>query len=118
MLMTLPIPLYSTTRLFADDSSLAVSSSDTSLIESTLNNDLKRISSWAKQWLVRFNPLKTEVMFFTLSNQIQPNIMFDGTLLNFVGHHKHLGLLFTANGSWHKHISQIIKSAINEDAKI
>ena len=103
--------LVSTTRLFADDSSLAVSSSDTSVIESTLNNDLKKISSWAKQWLVKFNPLKTEVMFFTLSNQIQPNIMFDGTLLNFVEHHKHLGLWLTDNGSWHEHISQMIKSA-------
>ena len=51
--------LLSITRLFADDSSLAVSSHNIADMETTLNNDLNIITNWSKQWLVNFNPSKT-----------------------------------------------------------
>ena len=57
--------LLSMSRLYADDSSLAVSSDNIGYIETTLNHDLLTISNWAQQWLVNFNPSKTEVMFLT-----------------------------------------------------
>ena len=44
--------LLSISRLFADDSSLSVSSNDTAIIESILNHDLDCINQWAKKWLV------------------------------------------------------------------
>ena len=50
--------------LFADDTCLyePVAESRTSIAK--LNHDLERLSSWAKQWLVNFNPTKTKFMVF------------------------------------------------------
>ena len=58
--------LLSLTRLFADDSSLFFSASNPRDIESILSHDLALISSWAKVWLVDFNPVKTEALRFSL----------------------------------------------------
>lgn len=105
--------LSSTTRLFADDSSLAVSSDNNNIIEDTLNNDLNLLSNWAEKWLVKFNPLKTEVMYCSLSKQIRnlPTLFFQDTQLGFTDNHKHLGVTFSNDGSWHTHIANISNSA-------
>ncbi len=103
--------LLSITRLFADDSSLAISTSNISHMEDVLNADLCKLTQWSKKWLVNFNPAKTEVMFFSLVNTDRPTLYFDNTRLNFVEHHKHLGLIYSENGSWHQHISSIVSSA-------
>ncbi len=97
--------LTSMTRLFADDSSLAVSSADPHLIETTINNDLVSLSNWSKQWLVKFNPIKTEVMYFSLSNQHRPTLLFNDTPLTSFDNHRHLGLTLSHDGTWHEHIS-------------
>ena len=82
------------------------------IIESVLNHDLDCINQWAKKWLVEFNPSKTEVMFFSLSkSQNRPNLTFAETHLSFVKDHKHLGITLSEDGSWHKHIDNITKSA-------
>ena len=52
--------LLSITRIFADDTSLAFTASNVTDIEGILNHDLCVISDWSKQWLVDFNPNKTE----------------------------------------------------------
>ena len=54
-------------RLFADDTSLSYSSIDLHQIEMILNEDLRKLSVWAKKWLIVFNPLKTEVMLISNS---------------------------------------------------
>ena len=36
-------------------------------LERIINHDLALISCWAKQWLVTFNPSKTEAMLFSTS---------------------------------------------------
>ena len=103
--------LLSVTRLFADDSSLAISSEDIDYMEFILNDDLITLNEWSKQWLVKLNPNKTEVIFFSLGNHRQPNLYFNDTRLNFVTNHKHLGLTLSENGKWHEHINSISKSA-------
>ena len=105
--------LSSITRLFADDSSLAVSSNNVQFIENILNQDLQRIADWAKQWLVNFNPSKTEALFLSLSrtNRIPPDLYFQNTQLTFVESHTHLGVSLSSDGSWHTHISNITSSA-------
>ena len=101
--------LLSLTRLFADDSSLFYSAATIKDIEGIINHDLRMLVSWAA---INFNPLKTEVMLFTLKFiESFPNIIFDGTPIKFVTEHKHLGLAFSSNGQWHCHIENIIKSA-------
>ena len=59
-------PLLSFTRLFADDSSLFYAAANIADIAGIINHDLQLLSNWAKQWLVTFNPLKTEAVLFTL----------------------------------------------------
>jgi len=68
--------LLSITRLFADDTSLSCTTSHLSDIEGIVNHDLYQINLWAKNWLVDFNPQKTEAILFTTQK------MFD--YLNFI----------------------------------
>ena len=94
--------------LFADDSSLFYSAANIKDIEGIINHDLRMLVSWAAQWLINFNPLKTEAMLFTLRLiESLPNLIFDGTRIKFVTEHKHLGLAFSNNGQWHNHIENI-----------
>ena len=57
--------LLSLIRLF-DDSSLFYTAATIKDIEGIINDDLRMLVRWAAQWLINFNPLKTEVMLFTL----------------------------------------------------
>ena len=68
--------LLSLTRLFADDSSLFYAAANIADIAGIINRDLQLLSNWAKQWLVTFNPLKTEAVLFTLKNYIYYHILF------------------------------------------
>ena len=83
----------SLTRLFADDSYLYFSAPTLNDLEGIINNDLALISRWAKQWLMTFNPSKTEAMLFSSSfshNDFKAD--FYNTLISFVDNHKHLGI--------------------------
>ena len=92
------------TRLFADDSSLFISTSNILDIEGIVKHDLLIISQWAKQWLVKFNPNKTEAILFALRYLDNlPNLIFDGVNIEFVGQHRHLCLTLSGNGKWHNH---------------
>ncbi len=103
--------LLSIVRLFADDSSLSFSSTNVDDLEGIINYDLLTISDWAKQWLVSFNPNKTEAMILTLRQLDRPlNLNFQNTPITFVDDHKHLGLTLSSNGKWHTHIQHIINS--------
>ena len=71
-------------------------------------------TAWAKQWLVSFNPLKTEAVLLTLKLfETFPNLFFNDTEIKFVQDHKHLGLTLSSNEQWHTHIKTIIASATN-----
>ena len=59
--------LLGSSRLFADDTSLSCSVSNISDIEGIMNHDLVMWSDWSNQWLISFNPMKTEAILF--SNQ-------------------------------------------------
>jgi len=54
--------ILSTTRLFADDTSLASTTSSIDDLQGINSHDLREISKWSKQWLVTFNPDKTVVL--------------------------------------------------------
>ena len=56
--------IHSSIRLFADDTSLYIIVDDPVDAAYQLNNDLLKIHEWAKQWLVKFNPAKSESMIF------------------------------------------------------
>ena len=104
--------LLSLTRLYADDSSLFCSTTSLRDMEGILNHNFQLISAWSERWLVNFNPNKTEALFFCNKNtQSNPVLRFDNTPINFVQHHKHLGLTLSNNCNWNKHIEIILGSA-------
>lgn len=78
-----------------------------------MNTDLITVNQWAKDWLVTFNPNKTEIIMFTLKKITHdaPVIMFGDTQLHLSTSHKHLGLTFSDNGKWSTHIDDIITKA-------
>ena len=98
--------------MFADDTSLAFSSSDVKDTEGILNHDIRMIASWAKQWLVSFNPNKTvAILFSTVFDFVKPSLIFNNTILDLVDNHKYLGLTLSSDGKWHAHIDNILTSA-------
>jgi len=67
--------LLSITRLVANDTSLATTTTKVEDLQGILNHDLSEITKWLKQWLVTFNPAKTEVLYF--GNQTSPLLKFN-----------------------------------------
>ena len=78
-----------------------------------LNLDLDKIMAWAKKWLVRFNPVKTEAFLASrkLNKPIHPPLLMEGTQIFEVESHKHLGLIFKSDCSWHNHIDYVKEKA-------
>ena len=82
--------LLSLTRSFANDSSLFCSAASIQDIESIINHDLRILISRANQWLIKLNTSKTEAILFTLRHfEKNPNLIFNGTQIQFVDDHKH-----------------------------
>ena len=80
--------LLSLTRLFADDSSLFYSAAHIADIAGIINHDLQLLTNWAKQLPVTLNPLKTEVVLFTLKKlDYLPQLVFDNIPISFVDSH-------------------------------
>ena len=100
-------------RLFADDTSLYIVVENPVTAANLLNNNLRRVHSWAGIWLVDFNASKTESMLLTRKRNrpIHPNLIMDNTILKEVVTHKHLGLIFSQNCGWQAHIEDILKKA-------
>ena len=87
--------ILSITRLFADDTSLASTTSTIDDLQSIINHALREISKWSKQWLVTFNPDKTEVLYF--GNCQPPLLEFNNTVLSTTFDHKHLGVTLSGD---------------------
>ena len=101
--------LLSLTRLFADDSSLFYSAAHIDDIAGVINHDMQLLSIWARQWLVTFNPLKTEDFLLTLKRiNILTQLIFDNIPINFVNGHKDLGVTFSNTGQMHSHIENVV----------
>ena len=107
--------INSSIRLFADDTSLYIIVDDTIQAAETLNSDLEKNSRWAQQWLVTFNPAKSESILFSrkLNKPYHPPVSMDETQINEVTSHKHLGVIFSNDCSWHNHIEHIKTKAWN-----
>ena len=99
-------------RLFADDRSLQQSSYNVLDIEYKLNHDLQVLETWSNMWLLKFNPSKTKVVYFSRNaNAIVPKLFFQGDRLECGSVHRHLGLLLSHNLSWSEYISSIVEKA-------
>ena len=93
--------LSSKAKLFADDTSLFSVIHDIATSANELNNDLKKISDWAFQWKMSFNPdpskQSQEVIFSRkLKNVSHPLLVIDNANVSSCKSQKHLGILLDA----------------------
>ena len=107
------IELHASVRLFADDTSLYIIVENPITAAFTLSDDLNFISTWASDWLVRFNATKTlSIILSLLKNPpLHPTLYMNNTPIATTASHKHLGLTFSNNCSWNEHINNITKTA-------
>lgn len=100
-------------RLFADDTSLSIVVENPVSAAQILNFDLDKIANWAKTWLVTFNPVKTETLLISrkLLQTVHPPLYMLNQQISEVDMHKHLGIFFSNDCSWHKHINYIKEKA-------
>jgi hypothetical protein len=99
-------------NLFADDTILMKTYTSSRDAENTLNSDLLKIENWASKWLVEFNPVKTFFINFSLKQKKSIlNLKFKNEKIVQVSEHKHLGVYFTSDMTWSKHINYISSKA-------
>jgi hypothetical protein len=97
--------------IYADDTTLIAFGESTHDTTNMLNRDLDKISKWASKWKTKFNADKSTDMIFSkglLNNS--PPIFLDGTIIDRVSTHKHLGVILTSNLDWDSHLKKIIKN--------
>ena len=101
--------IESTTKLFADDTSIYLSLADELNRTRILNTDLETINIWAKTWKVSFNSQKTELLNICKRNTIMDNqLIFDDSVLQPSTFHKHLGLTLQGNCKWDSHVISLV----------
>ena len=100
-------------RLFADDTSLFIIVNNPTTAALCLNSDLEKLSRWAAIWLVTFNPSKNESLLISrkINKPIHPPLYMQNVQIQEVSSHKHLGLYFSNDCSWHQHIDYIKQKA-------
>ena len=109
--------LSTTANLFADDRSLFSIVQNANTSASHLNNDLSKISNWAFQWKMIFNPDPSkraqEVIF---SRKIQktchPSIYFNNKSVKQVPSQKHLGLILDNKLIFQEHLQNILTKVL------
>ena len=112
----LPDNLESKPKVFADDTSLFSIVADQQLTADQLIRDLNRISEWARQWKMSFNPdpSKQAVEVYFTVRLVQPNppvISFNNTDITSSDYQKHLGLILDTRLSFEHHLEEKIKKA-------
>jgi hypothetical protein len=100
----------SLSRLFADDTSLGYASQDEAQIKYVINHDLHELGDCSKRWLMSLNPDKTEMLFKNVEISTNINFYFDGKLIPLTLDHKHLGITFSEEAKWNKHVENLMQS--------
>ena len=100
-------------KLFADDTSLFSVVRDINTSATHLNNDLRKISNWAFQWKMSFNPDPSkqaqEVIFSRKLQKIShPSIYFNNNPIEQVSSQKHLGMILDAKLNFQEHIKHLL----------
>ena len=105
--------LRTAAKLFADDTSHFFIVQNVNTSANHLNSDLSKISNWAFQWKMSFNPDPSkqaqEVIF---SRKIQktchPSIYFNNKSVKQVPSQKHLGLILDNKLNFQEHLKNIL----------
>ena len=100
-------------RLFADDTILYIFIDNPIQSAQALNDDLARISQWAREWLVKFSAPKTKTMTISRKRKRQhaPPLIMNNVTLDEVPSYKHLGVKISNNLLWNEHIEETVVNA-------
>ena len=98
--------LSSTVKLFTDDTSILTIDFDITSSTKQLSDDVEKISDWAYQWKMSFNPDLSrearEVIFSRKSFRVDhPAVTFNNSCVAWTSCQKHLGLYEKLNLSHH-----------------
>ena len=112
----LPENLESKVRIFADDTSLFSTIINPLTCTRKLEVDLERISVWACQWKMSFNPDPTkqavEVCFPKKKNPSNmPQLYFNNAHVSSQQIHKHLGLSLDSKLTFHHQLRETLSKA-------
>ena len=105
----LSVYLSSNPKIFADDTSLFSVVYDKNTSANELNNDLRKISNWAYQWKMSFNPdtlnQAQEVIFSRkMTKTNNPTLVFNENPAHQVALHKHLGMYLDCKLNFEEHL--------------
>ena len=76
---------------------------------SQLQSDLDKIVQFGKSWGITFNSQKTvQQTFFNKAGGQAPRLSFDGQPIALHESHKHLGVTFSSDLRFHKHVNEVI----------
>ena len=103
----------SNAKFFADDTSLFYVIHDIQTSANNLNKDLQRISYWATQWKMNFNPVTTkqaqEVIFSCKSKKkkVYPSLLFNNASVTRTSSQKHLGIILDNQLKFDDHLKVV-----------
>ena len=105
--------INSSIRLFADDTGLYIIVDGSIQAAEQLNLGLAKIHRWADKWLVTFNPWKSESILLSRKHNkpYHPPVLFNQTQIAEVNSHKHLGIIFSNDCTWHEHL-ELLQSKV------
>ena len=100
-------------RLFADDTCLFIEVDNREDAANAINEDLAEINNWSKKWLVTFSAPKTKSLIISNKRDVDqsPPVFLDGHRIEEVKYHTYLGLKFSSNLRWNRHINDIALKA-------
>ena len=100
-------------RLFADDTCLFIEVDNREEATALINQDLDKIHTWSKKWLITFSPSKTRSL--TISNKkdrhANPQIDFANVPITEVNYHCYLGLIISFDLKWNFHLNNVCQKA-------
>ena len=110
----LPNGLLSNPKLFADDRSIFSVVKDHLNSSNKLNEDLSKISQWAYQWKMSFNPdvsKQAQEVIFSRKKNIgnHPAVFFNNLPIKRKSAQKHFGLLLDEKLNFSEHINEKLK---------
>ena len=104
--------LSTTCSQFADDTALVTINESADDAQHSLQDAVTSAATWLTDWHLLVNATKTVVMSFQRQQRLQ--ITINGTLLQQVSSHRHLGLIIQADLRWSDHVGAKIKKARHE----
>ena len=109
-------------KLFADDTSLFATVHNIKKATNDLNNDLTKITKWAFQWKMSFNPDISEqahegIFSPKSSTAFHPPLTFNNIRVAKTNPPKHLGVQLDKKLNFEEHLNKV-KTKVNETISI